>query len=86
MSSASVRFFRSLTHKPEQSKLTNPHWTPSSAITEVNDKGLIRTLWKLTQMESACSFIAGTRQRSLYSGQEKAAPSQAASMWSHISG
>jgi len=80
MSSASVKFLRSLTQKPEQSKLTNPHCIASSAIAEVNEEELVRTLWKLTPTESAYSFIAGTRQRSLNSGQEKAAPSQAASM------
>jgi hypothetical protein len=80
MSSASVRFVRSLTQKPEQSKLTNPHCITPSAIAEVSEEELNHTLWKLTQTESAYLFIAGTRQRSLNSGQEKAAPSQAASM------
>jgi len=58
MSSASVRFFRSLTQNAEQSKLTNPHCITSSVATE---KGLIRTLWKLMQRESACLLIAGKR-------------------------
>lgn len=80
MSSASVRLLRSLTQKPEQSKLINPHCTAPSAIAEVNEEELVRTLWKLIPMESAYLFIAGTRHRSLNSGQEKAAPSQAASM------
>ena len=79
MSSASVRSFRSLTQKPEQSKLTNPHCIAPSVIVEACNKGLIRTLWKLMQIESADSFIAGTRQCSLNSGQENAAPAQAAS-------
>ena len=80
MSSDSVKFLRSLTQKPEQSKLTNPHCIAPSAIAEVNEEEPSRTLWKLTQMESAYLFIAGNRQRSLNSGQENAAPSQAASM------
>ena len=80
MSNASVRFLRSLTQSPEQSKLTNPHCRTPLEIAEVKEKSLSHTLWKLMQRESACSFTAGKRQRSLYSGQEKAAPSQAASM------
>lgn len=80
MSSASIRSWRSLTQRPEQSRLTNPHCTTPSAVAEVDEEGMVRTLWKLTPMESAYLFIAGTRQRSLNSGQEKAAPSQAASM------
>ena len=80
MSSDSVKFLRSLTQKPEQSRLTNPHCITPSAIAEVNEEELIRTLWKLTQIESAYLFIAGKRQRSPNSGQEKAAPSQAASI------
>ena len=32
MSSASVRFFLFLTHMPEQSKLTNPHYAMPSEI------------------------------------------------------
>jgi len=79
MSSASVRYFRSLTQKPEQSKLTNPHCVASSVIVEGYEDGLVGTLWKFTQRESADSFIAGTRQHSLNSGQENAAPAQAAS-------
>jgi len=79
MSNASIRSPRSLTQKPEQSKLTNPHCMTPLAMAEVNEKGLVRTLWKLTQRESAYLFTAGKRQRSRYSGQEKAAPSQAAS-------
>ena len=79
MSSASVRLFRSLTQKPEQSKLTNPHWMTPSVIIEMREERLIRTLWKLMQRESTDLFIAGTRQRSLNSGQENAAPAQAAS-------
>ena len=86
MSSASVRSFRSLTQKPEQSKLTNPHCVAPSVIVEAYGEGLIHTLWKFMQRESADLFIAGTRQRSLNSGHENAAPAQAASTWSHISG
>ena len=86
MSSASVRSFRSLTQKPEQSKLTNPHCVATSVIAEAYEEGLGCTLWKFIQRESTDLFIAGTRQRSLNSGQENAAPAQAASTWNHISG
>lgn len=59
MSSDSVRSLRSLTQKPEQSKPTNPHCIAPSTIAEVNEEELIRTLWKLTQIEFAYLFIAG---------------------------
>ena len=78
MSSASVKLFRSRTQNPEQSKLTKPHCNAFSGRRS-DDKDLTRTLWKLMQRESTYLFIAGTRQRSLNSGQEKAAPAQAAS-------
>jgi len=38
ISSASVKFFLSLTQKPEQSKLTNPHYITPSAISEANER------------------------------------------------
>ena len=40
MSSASVRYFRSLTQKPEQSKLTNPHCVSPLVIVEAYEEGV----------------------------------------------
>ena len=86
MSSASVRFFLSLTQNTEQSKLTNPHCVAFSAVMEETESGIIPTLWRLIHRESANLLIAGKRQCSLYSGQAKVTPAQAASIWSQTSG